>query len=110
MHGEQVVLKIVSSAVSPTIDYYCSYRGAQKVVPNCSSYSLPCICRELNIGFGKHHRAEGDAIGCAKVFLECINRAGVSSLEDLQERYNFICGNFRDATFSAFHSIKRHKK
>lgn len=94
----------------PIIDYYCSYRVAQKVVPNCSSYSLPCICRELNIDFGKHHRAEGDAIGCAKVFLECIKRADVSSLEELQERYNFICGSFRDATFSPFHSIKRYKK
>ena len=27
----------------PSIEYYCSYRVAQKVVPNCNSYSLPCI-------------------------------------------------------------------
>ena len=80
------------------------------VVPNCNSYSLPCICRELNIDLGKHHRAEGDAIGCAKVFIECINRANVSSLEELQNLFKFECGSFRDSTFSPFHSTKYNKK
>lgn len=94
----------------PSIEYYCSYRVAQKVVPNCDSYSLPCICRELNIDFGKHHRAEGDAIGCAKVFIECINRVSVSSLEELQNLFKFECGSFRDSTFSPFHSTKYNKK
>ena len=73
-------------------------------------YSLPCICRELNIDLGKHPRAEGDAIGCAKVFIECINRANVSSLEELQNLFKFECGSFRDSTFSPFHSTKYNKK
>ena len=94
----------------PTIDYYCSYRVAQKVVPNFDNYSLPCICRELNIDFGKHHRAEGDAIGCANVFIECIDRANISSLEELQNLYMFECGKFKDAEFSPFHSIKYRKR
>lgn len=94
----------------PTIDYYCSYRVAQKVVPNCDSYSLPYICRELNIDFGKHHRAEGDAIGCANVFIECIDRANISSLEELQNLYMFECGRFKDAEFSPFHTIKYRKR
>ncbi len=94
----------------PTIDYYCSYRVAQKVIPNCFSYSLPNICRELNINFTKHHRAEGDAIGCAKVFLECIARANVSSLEELQKLYKFNCGKLRNTEFVPFHSIKMHKR
>ena len=94
----------------PTIDYYCSYRVAQKVVPNCDSYSLPCICRELDIDFGKHHRAEGDAIGCAKVFIECIDRANISSLEELQNHYMFECGRFKDTEFSPFHSTKYRKR
>lgn len=94
----------------PTIDYYCSYRVAQKVVPNCDSYSLPCICRKLDIDFGKHHRAEGDAIGCAKVFIECIDRTNISCLEELQNLYMFECGRFKDAEFSPFHSTKYRKR
>ncbi len=94
----------------PTISYYCSYRVAQKVVPNCYSYSLPCICKELGIEFSKHHRAEIDAIGCAKVFIECINRANVSSLDELQNLYKFKCGRFENGEFIPFHSIKTRGK
>lgn len=83
----------------PAFKHFCSYRIAKYAVKGYRSYSLPNICEALNIPFGVHHRAEGDAIACAKVFIECIGRAGVDSLEDLQDKYGFKCGEFTVDSF-----------
>lgn len=82
----------------PEFRYLCSYRLARKVV--CSeSYSLPNICHTLGIEFGHHHRAEGDAIGCANVLLECVKRADTATLEMLASKYRFRIGRFEDNKF-----------
>lgn len=78
----------------PQFDYYCSYRLAQKVIKGLSSYSLPLLCNSLDIKFGTHHRAENDSVGCAEIFIKCVSRAGVRSLQELQSKFNFRCGRF----------------
>lgn len=93
----------------PQVDYYCSYRLAKKIFKDCNSYSLPQLCHSLNIEFGKHHRAEGDAIGCAKIFMKCLEQADVNSYIELQEKYNFNCGSFSPDGFSPIHTIKGNK-
>ena len=89
----------------PSFQYYCSYRLAKKTVPHASSYTLPLICQDLGINFGKHHRAEGDAIGCAEVFCKCIELSQVSSFVELQTKYNFRCGAFTSQEFRSIHSF-----
>lgn len=78
----------------PTFKHFCSYRIAKYAVKGYRSYSLPNICEVLNIPFGVHHRAEGDAIACANVFIQCVDKAGVDSLEELEDKYGFKCGEF----------------
>lgn len=89
----------------PQFDYYCSYRLAQKVIKGLPSYSLPLLCNSLGIKFGTHHRAETDSIGCAKIFEECILRAGIHSFEELQNKFNFRCGRFGTAYFRPQRSL-----
>ena len=83
----------------PTFKYYCSYRVAKYVINDCYSYSLPDICERLNIPLGTHHRAEEDSTGCANVFIKCMNLDGINSLDELQDKYNFRCGEFDIETF-----------
>lgn len=84
----------------PTFKHFCSYRTAKYIVKGCSSYSLPNICEALTIPFGTHHRAEGDSIGCANVFIKCLELAEIHSLEELQDKYNFRCGEFTINSFT----------
>ena len=90
----------------PQFDYYCSYRLAQKVIKGLPSYSLPLLCNSLDIKFGMHHRAECDSVGCAKIFTECVSRAGVRSLEELQSKFNFRCGRFDTGYFRPQRSLR----
>ena len=90
----------------PQFDYYCSYRLAQKVIKGLPSYSLPLLCNSLDIKFGMHHRAESDSVGCAKIFTECVSRAGVRSLEELQSKFNFRCGRFDTGYFRPQRSLR----
>lgn len=90
---------IANNMPFPTFKHFCSYRIAKYIINDCYSYSLPNICEVLAIPFGTHHRAEGDAIACANVFIECINRSEINSLEELQDKYNFKCGEFAITNF-----------
>lgn len=83
----------------PTFKYFCSYRIAKYIINDCYSYSLPNVCEVLNIPFGKHHRAEEDSTGCANVFIKCMDLAGINSLDELQDKYNFKCGEFSTDRF-----------
>ena len=82
----------------PCIAHYCSCRLSRKVV-SCYSYSLPFVCEELGIGFEHHHRAGSDSEGCARVFLNCLERSGVDSFAELEDKYDFRCGRFTENYF-----------
>jgi len=92
----------------PSFQHYCSYRVAKYTFKDTDSYSLPIVCEAMGIEFGHHHRAEGDAIGCAKVFIKSLEFSAVSSLEELQEKYEFKCGFFAFDSFEGQHSVKRY--
>lgn len=90
----------------PNFKHFCSYRIAKYILKGCNSYSLPNVCEALSIPFGTHHRAEGDAIGCANVFIKCLELAEVDSLEELQRRYGFTCGEFTINSFKPQLSVR----
>jgi len=56
----------------PTFQYYCSLRVARYTFRDTYSYSLPILCTAMGIPFPHHHRAGGDAEGCAKVFIRSL--------------------------------------
>lgn len=95
----------------PSFYNYCSYRIAKYTIKNTIHYSLPALCNLLNINFPHHHRAEGDAIACAKIFLKCLEISGTNSIEKLQKKFEFNCGQFSSPkTFIPQKTIKKDKK
>jgi DNA polymerase-3 subunit epsilon len=91
----------------PHFTDYCSYRIAKYSFKDAYSYSLPNLCHSLGIGFTHHHRACGDAIGCAEVFLKCLEFSDVENIEDLQSKYGFECGEFGDGLFRPQRSVRK---
>lgn len=78
----------------PVFDYYCTLRISRKAFPGSYSYSLPNICEFIDIPFGHHHRAGGDAAGCAEVFLKSLEALQVDEIADLEERLLIRKGRF----------------
>lgn len=78
----------------PVFKYFCSLRISKRAFPGLYSYSLPLICDALNINFNTHHRAEDDAIGCAKVFLKSLESLKIHSLDEIQEKLFIKQGQF----------------
>lgn len=89
----------------PTFRHYCSIRVAKYTFHNTYSYSLSILCEAMGIPFPHHHRAGGDAEGCARVFIRSLELAGVDTIDELQQKYQFHCGEFRPGIFSAQLSI-----
>ena len=81
----------------PIFDYFCSLRISRKALPGLYSYSLSLLCEAIDIPFDTHHRAESDAIGCAKVFLKSLESLQIESLQDLPEKLFFRKGRFDGA-------------
>lgn len=98
-----------SNIAFPTFRYYCSLRIARYIFRDTYSYSLPILCAAMGINFPHHHRAGGDAEGCAKVFIRSLELAGVGSVDELQEKYKFHCGEFRPGAFVAQLSTSQGK-
>lgn len=46
-----------------------------------------------------HHRAGIDAEAAAMIFMACIEKSQVNSIEELQELYKFKCGSFSEGRF-----------
>lgn len=84
----------------PTFDYYCSLRIARYIIKGCYSYSLDIVANHLGLEFGVHHKADCDSLGCALLLLKCLEIDG-STLDELEEKYNFHKGGFSPNTFIA---------
>ena len=84
----------------PTFDYFCTLRIARYIVKGCYSYSLDIVLNYLGIEFEHHHKADSDSLGCAKLLLKCLELDN-STLDDLENKYNFHKGRFSPNTFIA---------
>lgn len=93
----------------PTFDYFCTLRIARYIVKGCYSYSLDVVLNYLGIEFDGHHKADNDSAGCAKLLLKCLDMDG-STLEELEEKYNFHRGKFAPDTFIAHLAINKKSK
>ncbi len=89
----------------PSFNFYCSYRISKYIYKNCHSYSLPIICNHTGIELTKHHRAKDDSEACAKLFLKCLSEIGNTSIEGLQDLYNFKQGKFTESSFRPQHQM-----
>lgn len=68
----------------PEFEFYCTVVLArQSESLELPSYSLPNLCFALGIEFDEIHRAENDAVACAKVAYELIQAGEVEDLNSL---------------------------
>lgn len=89
----------------PTFEYYCTLRIARYIIKGCYSYSLNVVLNHLGINIERHHRADCDSLGCAKLLLKCLEIDG-HKLEELEDIYHFNRGKFAPGTFSAHKTIR----
>lgn len=82
----------------PTFDYFCSLRLARYTIKGCYSYSLDIVLDYLGIDFGVHHKADSDSLGCALLFLRCLE-IEQCSIDELEEKHNFYRGVFEKGKF-----------
>jgi len=84
----------------PTFDYFCTLRIAKYIIHGCYSYSLGVVADYLNLDFGVHHKADSDSLGCALLLLKCLE-IDKSTIDELENKYNFHRGKFAPNTFIA---------
>lgn len=75
----------------PTFDYLCTVKLSQKAYPEFESHKLNRLCSELGITFSHHHAAE-DAYACARVMLNILDTFGLSSVEEIENKFNLKRG------------------
>lgn len=91
----------------PAFNFYCSMRLAKIIFKQSPSHRLPDMCQLLHIEFPHHHRAEGDAVGCALVLMKTLEYAGINSLEEIGETFGYHKGCFSPGHFQPF--VKKHR-
>lgn len=74
----------------PNIDYHCTYRLAQKVLP-LYRFSLDEVSDYFNIQLN-HHHAESDAQASAIIALKLCEKYKADSLEELSTNLGFKVG------------------
>lgn len=89
----------------PTFDYFCSIRVSQRCF-RVLSYSLSNLCQYLNIEFDQKHRAGSDSDACAKVMLKCLEKADVTSFDELESKLFIKRGIFRNGSHVGLSSTK----
>ncbi|GHU57157.1 hypothetical protein FACS189411_09900 [Bacteroidia bacterium] len=94
----------------PEFQFFCSYKVSSYVIEGAYSYSLPKICDYVGIEMSEHHRAEADSKACANLFIQCINISKVESLSELEIKYFFKRGYFKNDSFSSHHSTYSNTK
>jgi len=75
----------VYDAPYPSLDYLCTYRLAQTVLPDFGCYRLSYLCAHFGIKLD-HHNAQSDATACAELFMKLADVSGCDTVESLVER------------------------
>lgn len=90
----------------PNFDFYCSYRLSTYILDGLYGYSLDSLCNCFNISREQEHRAGEDARACANIFMICMEKANVCSFEELEKKYFFNHGFFKQDKFISQRSCR----
>ena len=93
----------------PTFEYHCTRLIARRIWPELENYKLNTVAASLGIGF-THHRADEDAVACARVALGAMEKAGEDRLRDLIEREQMVMGQLSPGLHIPAGSGKRKKR
>lgn len=97
----------VFNALKPFFEFevpqiYDTLNFSRAFCPELLNFRLDSVCDFFNIPLDKHHDAEADAIGCAKVLLALAAKADVSSIRGLCEKCYFSSPRFNRESSGSF--------
>lgn len=67
----------------PTVERLCTVRLARRLLPGLSNHNLDAVSEHFDIPVHQRHRAYGDALATARVFLRLLDRAATLGIGDL---------------------------
>lgn len=85
----------------PELDYLCTYRMAQVILPNLGCYRLDYLCKHFDIPL-EHHNAESDSIATGHLLLKLLEIAECNSVNELIEKYGFQVGHLWENGYKPF--------
>ena len=91
----------------PESDYSCTWRISKKVWRGLPSHRLDAVSNHLGIEF-QHHNAEEDARACAEIAIKACREKDASSLPDLIDKIDLVCGYIRPGDYTPINSIPKN--
>ena len=67
----------------PQVERLCTVRLARRLLPGLGSHNLDAVSEHFRIPVHQRHRAYGDALATARVFLRLLDRAAALGIGDL---------------------------
>ncbi|CAN5399086.1 exonuclease domain-containing protein [soil metagenome] len=92
----------------PTLNYSCSYIFSKKVWQGLTAYDLKTLCKFNNIDL-HHHRAGPDSKATALLTLKALDIAGVTCMEDFQEKLKTSVGRIYSGGYNPSESTRIYK-
>ena len=82
----------------PSFINMCSMRLSRAVV-RAKTHKLSSLCERFNIEYGTKHRADADAVACAKVAIKLIELSKYKNFKELSRGIGFRFGRFAEKYF-----------
>lgn len=89
----------------PQHQYFCTY-NMMRSLENRDSYRLNDICATLAIHLN-HHDAGSDAIACAKVYQQLLDRHQIHNAQQLVTYAGYCFGELKANTYQSHSKQKR---
>lgn len=79
----------------PKVERLCTVRLARRLLPRLSGHNLDAVAEHFGIPVHQRHRAHGDALATARVFLRLLDRAAALGIADLHSLKKYRPSNAR---------------
>ncbi len=93
----------------PSIDYLCTLKLVQKVMPELMNHKLPTVARHIGFDF-KHHDALEDAHAAAEVLIKLLDSHGQGCIESLAKGYGVCFGKIHSNGYRPCSSSRSYSK
>lgn len=77
----------------PPAEMLCTVRMARRFLPQLRRRNLDALSRHYDIRIHGRHRAYGDALATARIFLRLLDEASGKGIHDLHQLVTFLGGN-----------------
>lgn len=77
----------------PPAEMLCTVRMARRFLPHLRRRNLDALSRHYDIRIHGRHRAYGDALATARIFLRLLDEASGKGIHDLHQLVTFLGGN-----------------